>query len=113
VVVKALTAHPVATVKDTARRRRVPPGSLGHNSLVLDEVLLGSKCWVRVHYIILYDDEKIFGMSMSLCTHAMLSFRYAGYFLSSSLHLATLPPYSISIKPFARVHPKISTRFFR
>jgi len=71
VVEKVPTAHPVVIVKDTARRRRAPPASSGHNSLVLDGVLLGSKRWVRVHYIILYDNEKLFGMSMSLCTHAM------------------------------------------
>jgi len=74
VVVKAPTARPVVTVTDIARRRRVHLANSGHNSPVLDEVLLGSKRWVRVHYIILYDNKKLFGMSMSLCTHAMLSF---------------------------------------
>jgi hypothetical protein len=58
-VVKVPTAHPVATVMGTVRKRKVLLATSGPNTLVvLDEVLLGSRRWVRVHYIILHDNQQ-------------------------------------------------------
>lgn len=71
---------------------------------------------MRVHYIILYDNEKIFGMSMSLCTHAMLPFAMQDIFLLPPYTWPTFPPYPSDLDKTVRkgssknVHKVFQTR---
>ena len=99
---KVHTVRPVATVMDTAaRRRKVLQEITGHNLLASDGVLLGSRFWVRV-FTLSIKTARIYGMSMSYVSMPFLCFAMQDVLFQRLIqYLAILAP-SLSQIPLQR-----------